>query len=79
VTTGKETLKFTGPLKDRTLTLERVDAGKGETQRLIFQLLHSNRFIYRYEVKAKDRARFTRQYQVGATKEGEPFAGSGNA
>ncbi len=79
VTTAKQTLKFTGPLKDRTLTLERVDEGKGETQRLVFQLLHSNRFVYRYEVKGKDRALFSRQYQVGATKEGEPFAGSGDA
>ncbi len=78
-TAAKETLKFTGPLKDRTLTLERVDAVTGETQRLVWQLLHANRLVYRYEVKAKDRALFSRRYQVGATKEGEPFAGPGDA
>src|SRR5438046_1463212 len=47
---------------------------KKETQQLIVTLLHSNRFLYRYEVKPQDRPLFTKVYQVGATKEGEPFA-----
>lgn len=79
VTTAKETLTFAGPFKDHLLTLERVDGPKDETGRLVFQLLHANRFVYRYEVKSKSQAQFTRVYQVGATKEGEPFAGPGDA
>jgi YHS domain-containing protein len=78
LTTGKETLTFIGPLRERVLTLDRVDEATKETQRLAFTLLHSNRFLYRYEVKGKDRPLFTRLYQVGVTKEGEPFAGPGS-
>lgn len=77
-TVGKEKLTFTGPLTDDLLTLERVDAKKKETQRLVFRLLHANRFLYRYEVRAQDRPRFTRLYQVGATKEGVAFAAGDN-
>jgi hypothetical protein len=78
-TPANEKLVFTGPLQNRVLTMDRLDEKKKETQRLVFTLLHSNRFIYRYEVKTPDRPLFTRLYQVGVTKEGEPFAGSGNA
>jgi YHS domain-containing protein len=74
-TPTKETLTFTGPLKERTLTLERVDEAKKETQRLVVDLLHENRLVYRYEVKPEGRPLFKKVYQVGATKEGEPFAG----
>jgi hypothetical protein len=73
-TTGKETLTFTGPLKNRTVTLERQDAKTGETQRLAFNLLHSNRLLYRYDVKPQGKALFAKRYQVGATREGESFA-----
>jgi hypothetical protein len=45
----------------------------------VFTLLHANRFLYRYEVQPTDRPAFTRLYQVGVTKEGEPFAGKGDA
>jgi hypothetical protein len=75
LTAAKETLVFAGPLKDRQLTLEREDEAKKETQRLVFSLLHENRFLYRYEVKPQNRSLFTKLYQVGATKEGVPFAG----
>jgi hypothetical protein len=78
-TAGKETRTYTGPFKDKVLTLEGLDQVKGETQRLTITLLHSNRFLYRYEIKPKARPLFTRLYQVGATKEGEAFAGPGNA
>jgi YHS domain-containing protein len=78
-TPAKESLTFSGPFKDHILTLDRVDDKTGETQRLVLSLLHDNRFVYRYEVKAKDRPLFTRKYQVGVTKEGEPFAGRGDA
>ena len=45
-----------------------------ETHRLVFTFLHSNRFLYRQEVKAAGRPIFAKKWQVGATKEGEPFA-----
>jgi hypothetical protein len=54
------------------LTLDREDAG--ETQRIVFTLLHANRFLYSYATRPANAKTFTRKYQVGATKEGEPFA-----
>jgi hypothetical protein len=76
---SKDQHVFTGALKDRVLTLERTEDKTGEVHRLVFKLLHSNRYVYRYEVKAKDRTHFARRYEVGATKEGQPFAAAGNA
>ena len=43
-------------------------------QRLVVSLLHSNRYLYRYDVKPADHTTFTQVYQVGATKEGAAFA-----
>ncbi len=77
-TVGKETQRFEGTLTDKTLTLER-DAGQGETQRLVFRLLHANRYLCNYEVKPPGKDAFRRVYQVGATKKGEPFATAGTA
>src|SRR5262249_43450057 len=56
-TPEKDSLVFEGPFdnKDRRLTLERSDDKKKEAQRLVFRLLHANRFTYRYEVKAEGR------------------------
>jgi YHS domain-containing protein len=76
-TTDKETLRFEGKLKDHVLTLERTDEQKKETQRLVINLLHDNRYLYHYEFKPQDKGVFTRVYQVGCTKEGVPFASSG--
>jgi hypothetical protein len=73
-TTAKDTLQFTGALKDRRLTVERKDEGKKETQRLVISLLHANRYLYRLEVQPEGRRVFTSVFQVGATKEGVPFA-----
>jgi hypothetical protein len=73
-TVDKEKLTFAGPLKDKTLTLDREDESAKETQRLVFTFLHSNRFLYRYETKAADGRAFAKLYQVGATKNGVPFA-----
>ncbi len=70
----KESLVFDGKLKDKRLTLERTDADKKQAQRIVVSLLHSNRYLFRYEVKDGDQTLYTAQYQVGATKEGEPFA-----
>lgn len=73
-TPTKEEVVFTGKLDDRRLTLAREDAKSRDTHHLILSLLHSNRFVYRYEVRPAGKTLFTRLYQVGATKEGEPFA-----
>ena len=54
--------------------MERTDDKSGETQRLVVSLLHSNRYLYRYDVKPADHTTFTQVYQVGATKEGASFA-----
>lgn len=72
-TTDKQNVIFQGVLKEKQLTLERVDESTKETQRILFTLLHHNRFVYRYEVKAADKTFFSKQYQVGATKVGVPF------
>jgi ribosomal protein L24E len=73
-TTAQETLRFEGPLKDGRLTLERKDEDKKQDQRLVISPLHANRFLYDYYVKPSDRGLYTKLYQVGATKEGVPFA-----
>jgi YHS domain-containing protein len=78
-TLGKEERIFTGPLKDKKLTLERTDAATKESQRLVWTLLHANRLLYDFEVKTDRAVDFARAYRVGATKEGVPFAGAGNA
>src|SRR5207302_11489181 len=72
-TPAKESLTFTGALKKQVLTLDRQV--KDETQRLVFTLLHENRFLYRYEVRPAGKTVFAKQYGVGATKDGVPFAG----
>jgi ribosomal protein L24E len=76
-TTDKETVRFEGKLKEHVLTVERVDDKKKETQRLVFNLLHDNRYLYQYDFKPEDKGTFTRLYQVGCTKEGVPFANAG--
>lgn len=77
-TTDKQAVTFTGPLKDHLLTLERQDDKTKQTQRLVVSLLHSNRYLYHYEVKPEGKTLFSKVYMVGATKEGVPFAiGSG--
>jgi YHS domain len=78
-TPDKQTLTFEGTLQDRKLTLERTDEATKEVQRLVLSLLHSNRVLYRYEVKPAGGTSFVKKYQVGATKEGESFADSGSA
>jgi YHS domain-containing protein len=74
----KERLTFEGPFQDGKLTVERRDEKTKETQRLVVTLLHVNRFLYRYEVKADGRPTFKRLYQVGCTKEGVSFATAGD-
>jgi hypothetical protein len=74
-TPDKTKLTFTGTLKDKVLALDRVGGPAGEEQRLVFSLLHFNRHLYRFETRpAGSVLAFTKMYQVGATKEGVPFA-----
>jgi hypothetical protein len=73
-TLDKETLTFEGTLDKRRLTLDRIDPKTRQTQRLVFTLLHANRYLTRYETRAEDHTRFTSVYQVGCTKEGVAFA-----
>ncbi len=62
----------TGKQKETILVLERTT--DTETQQLTFTLLHGNRYLYQLATKPKDAKNFARLWQVGATKEGEPFA-----
>ncbi len=71
-TPAKDQLTFTGNLVNKVLTLERP--AKNETQRLVFTLLHDNRFLYRYEIQPAGKTLFNKIYSVGATKEGVAFA-----
>lgn len=73
-TVDKQTLVFTGPLKEHLLAMEREDPKTKETQRFVISLLHNNRYLYHYEIKGAGKTFFTKQYLVGATKEGVPFA-----
>lgn len=72
-TVNKQSKTFTGKMKNKVLTLERQEGA--QVERLVFTFLHANRFLYRHETRPADRLFFTKLYQVGATKEGVPFAG----
>ncbi len=71
-TTAKDTQVFQGPLDKKTLTLERE--ATGETQRLVFTLLHDHRFLYRYEVRPEGKGLFSKKWTVGANRDGVAFA-----
>ena len=73
-TPAKDALTFKGTLAERRLTLERSDDKTKETQRIVLSLLHSNRYLFRYDIKPADHTTFSTVYQVGATKEGVSFA-----
>ncbi len=71
----KTTSSYVGTLKDKVLSLDRTDGPAGETQRLVITMLHFNRYLYRMETRPTGTTvAFTKQYQVGATKEDVPFA-----
>jgi hypothetical protein len=75
LTPDKMPQSFSGRLVDKTLTFTRTDSPPGEDQRLVFSLLHHNRHLYRFESRPAGSAlAFSKKYQVGATKEGVPFA-----
>lgn len=75
----KQSRTYTGDLADSggrspVLTLERTDATTKTTERFVLTLLHANRYLYRWETRPEDGTTFAKQYQVGATKKGVPFA-----
>jgi YHS domain-containing protein len=61
-----------GKQKEAILTLERADGAT--VHQFTLTVLHHNRHLYQLSTRPKDATGFTRQFQVGATKEGEPFA-----
>ena len=61
-----------GKQKETVLTVERTVGS--DMQQITLTMLHSNRYLYQFATKPKDAKAFTRVWQVGATKEGEPFA-----
>jgi hypothetical protein len=74
-TPDKTTQTYSGRLVDKTLTLDRVGGPAGQEQRMVFSLLHHNRHLYRFDTRpAGSVVAFDKKFQVGATKEGEPFA-----
>jgi hypothetical protein len=74
-TADKSTATYVGVLKNKTLALDRIDGPPGESERIVMSLLHHNRHLYRVESRpAGSTVAFTRKFQVGATKEGVPFA-----
>jgi hypothetical protein len=70
-TVDKKSQTFTGKLVKRVLTLDREEAGEG--QRLVITMLHAKRYLYRYDVRPKNKTLFSMRYKVGATREGVPF------
>ena len=79
VSPDNQTRTFEGPLSGKRLVLDREDPQTHEVQRLVFSFLHSNRYLYRYEVKRPDPTTFAKIYQVGVTNNAVPFAGPGDA
>jgi YHS domain-containing protein len=76
-TPDKEELTFTGKVtvgkqKVPVLTAER-EAG-GTVHQFTLTVLHLNRFLYQVSTRPKAATGFTRQFQVGTTKDGESFA-----
>src|SRR5262249_13120813 len=77
-TADKKTLTFAGKLANKKLTFERTDEKSKQGERLVFQLLHYNRYVLYYEERPADSKSFTQQCRVGSTKEGVPCASVDN-
>jgi hypothetical protein len=74
-TPDRATHVYTGRLADKTLTFDRTGGPADQEERLVFSLLHHNRHLYRFESRPAGTAlAFSKKFQVGATKEGVPFA-----
>lgn len=72
----KET--YQGVWKNRQLTLECEDQDNETSKRIVIQLLHQSRMLFRQESKPRSGRTFTRIFEVGATKEGVEFAKDAN-
>ncbi len=69
---------YTGKLDRGRLVLEGKDPTTGDVRRLTFRTVAEGvRLIQTAELQQKGRGPFTKLYEVGATKEGEAFAGGG--
>ena len=73
-TPAKESLTYTGQIKDKQIVFERQIADAKMVERLTFSLLHENRIVYRLDTKPATGTLFSKRFQVGLTKEGVPFA-----
>jgi hypothetical protein len=73
-TKDKEKLTFEGKLDGKRLTLDRLDTKTKQLHRLVLSLLHSNRYLLRYELRQPEHTTFTQVYQLGCTKQGVAFA-----
>ncbi|MBY0228451.1 MAG: hypothetical protein K2W96_04135 [Gemmataceae bacterium] len=73
-TLDKKTEAWPGKRDGTRLVFERKAEGEKRVERLVFSLLHSNRYLYRLESRAADSTVFATKYEVGATKQGVPFA-----
>jgi hypothetical protein len=71
----KEEQTFEGKREERKLTLRRDDPKTKQTQQLVLNVLHFNRYLFRCETKRPGSSVFARVYEVGATKNGVAFAG----
>ena len=68
---------YAGKLDRGRLALESKDADTGDVRRLTFRTVADGvRLIQTVELQPKGRGPFTKLYEVGATKEGESFAGN---
>ncbi len=74
----KSSVTYQGSLKEKVLALDRVNGPSQQEERLVISLLHANRHLYRLESRPMSSTLpFDKKYQVGATKEGVPFADVG--
>lgn len=78
-TLDKKKVVYEGDFDGKKLELERQDPESKDFQRIVFTFLHSNRYLYRYETREADRTRYRKEFQVGATKQGVPFASTGDS
>jgi hypothetical protein len=58
----------------RTLTVERSDPDRKVEERITINLVDDIRFVYRYDYRPTGRKLYTRDFLVGATKEGQALA-----
>jgi YHS domain-containing protein len=73
-TVDKKEIVFTGKFQDKKLILQGKNEDVKEEQKLVMQVLHSNRYLYSYHTLPEGKTFWNQVYKVGVTKEGVPFA-----